>query len=62
MCIHCRQDMSLHVYGSADRAVHDGSLFPHGRIGYRGVTIEAVQAAQDACQFCNHPLLIGPGG
>jgi len=60
MCEHCRRDMTTVTY--ADKAFHDGWLYPHGRAGYSGVTPEMVAAAQALCPFCAHftaPSLCG---
>ena len=54
MCEHCHRDMTTVTY--ADRAFHDGWLYPHGRAGYSGVTPEMVAAAQASCPFCRPDL------
>jgi hypothetical protein len=50
MCLYCIPEAAP---PADDRALHDESLFPHGRVGYYGTTTDDVQAALDACPFCN---------
>lgn len=59
MCSHCRSDFSKRVWDPADpmaRLVHDAYMFPHGRPGYSGATVEDVMAAKLRCPFCSAPV------